>query len=91
MQRWIITAKCQQDCQDDHQTEMVKELGKEDDIDMSYFINLADKAVEAISNYGDFEIFTSDNPFIMDGVSKSLDPLYIPPNLEDDEMPFEDL
>ena len=70
---------------------MVKELGKEDDIDMSYFINLADKAVEAISNYGDFEIFTSDNPFIMDDVSKPLDPLYIPPNLEDDEMPFEDL
>ena len=70
---------------------MVKELGKEDDIDMSYFINLADKAVEAISNYGDFEIFTSDNPFIMDGVSKPLDPLYIPPNLEDDEIPFEDL
>lgn len=73
---------------------MVKELNKEDNIDMSYFINLADKAIEAISEYGDFEWFASDDPYIPNDShikTKPLDPLYIPPNLEDDEMPFEDL
>jgi hypothetical protein len=43
------------------EAEMVKELGKEDDIDISYYNNLVDKAVEAISNFGDFEWFVSDD------------------------------
>jgi hypothetical protein len=37
----------------------VKELGLEDDIDMSYYRKLADSAVAAISKHGDFEWFTS--------------------------------
>lgn len=43
---------------------MVKELGKELDIDRSYYDRLVDEAVEAISKYGDFEWFVSDDPYI---------------------------
>lgn len=44
------------------ESEMVKELGKEDCIDKSYYNKLVDDAVEAISQYGDFEQFVSDDP-----------------------------
>ena len=43
------------------ESEMVKELGKEDDIDRSYYNKLVDDAVETISKYGDFEMFVSDD------------------------------
>ena len=43
---------------------MVKELGKEDDIDRSYYNRLVDDAVDSISQYGDFEMFVSDDPYI---------------------------
>ena len=43
------------------ESEMVKVLGKEDDIDRSYYDDLVDTAVETISKYGDFEWFVSDN------------------------------
>ena len=39
---------------------MVKELGKENDIDRSYYNKLVDDAVDTISQYGDFEWFASD-------------------------------
>ena len=42
------------------ESEMVKELGKEDDIDRSYYNKLVDDAVDTISQYGDFEWFASD-------------------------------
>lgn len=42
------------------ESEMVKELGKEDGIDRSYYDRLADEAVSTISKYGDFEWFISD-------------------------------
>lgn len=45
------------------ESEMVKELGKEADIDESYYISLVDEAVETISKYGDFERFVSDDPY----------------------------
>lgn len=44
------------------EAEMVKTLGKEDDIDRSYYAKLVDDAVAAISEYGDFEWFVSDDP-----------------------------
>lgn len=44
------------------ESEMVKELGKEEDIDRSYYDKLVDNAVSAISEYGDFEWFVSDDP-----------------------------
>lgn len=43
------------------ESEMVRELGKEDDIDRSYYNKLVDDAVDAISKYGDFEWFVSDD------------------------------
>lgn len=46
------------------ESEMVKELGKEDSIDESYYIKMVDDAVETISSYGDFEWFVSDDPYI---------------------------
>ena len=41
------------------ESEMVKDLGKEKDIDYGYFNDLVDKAKDAISEYGDFEWFIS--------------------------------
>ena len=43
------------------ESETVKELGKENTIDRSYYDRLVDEAVEAISKYGDFEWFVSDD------------------------------
>lgn len=44
------------------ESEMVKTLGKEGDIDRSYYDHLVDEAVAAISKYGDFEAFVSGDP-----------------------------
>ena len=41
------------------EAEMVKELGREEDIDLRYFDRLADAAVKEISKYGDFEEFVA--------------------------------
>ena len=43
-----------------HESEIVKNLKKEDDIDKSYYIRLVDEAIDTISKYGDFEWFVSD-------------------------------
>ena len=43
------------------ESETVKLLGKEKDIDLSYYNKMVDAAVEAISQYGDFEMFVSDD------------------------------
>ena len=43
------------------ESETVKLLGKEKDIDLSYYNKMVDVAVEAISQYGDFEMFVSDD------------------------------
>lgn len=48
------------------ESEAVKLLGKENDIDKSYYNKLVDDAVEAISQYGDFERFVADEPYITD-------------------------
>ncbi len=44
------------------ESEVVKELEKEDDIDDNYYRKLVDEAVNDISKYGDFEWFISDEP-----------------------------
>ena len=44
------------------ESEIVKTLEKEADIDRSYYDRLVNDAVEAISEYGDFELFISDDP-----------------------------
>lgn len=56
------------------ESEMVRELGKEADIDKSYYQKLVDDAVSTISQYGDFEWFVS-------GDAISIEPLR-------EEVPF---
>lgn len=46
------------------ESEMVQKLDKMKDIDISYYGNLCDSAIETISKYGDFEWFVSDEPYI---------------------------
>lgn len=46
------------------ESEMVRELGKEKDIDRFYYDKMVDEAVKAISEFGDFEWFVSDEPYI---------------------------
>lgn len=41
------------------EAEMVKELGKEDGIDKSYYRKLVDEAIDTISEYGSFDEFVS--------------------------------
>ena len=41
------------------ESEMVREFGKEDQIDKRYYASLVDEAVATISEYGDFEAFAS--------------------------------
>lgn len=60
------------------EAEYVKTLGKEDAIDKSYYRKLVDDAVDAISQYGDFERFVADEPFGTPGID-------FPP---DDDLPF---
>ena len=68
---------------------MVKELGKEDDIDVGYYNKLVDEAVESISQYGDFEWFVSDDPYIPKKKEESLpDFMTIPEDTEEEELPF---
>ena len=64
---------------------MVKELGKENDIDTSYYTKLVDDAVDTISQYGDFEWFVSDDPYI----PKDTTPDFMRiPNIDEEELPF---
>ena len=44
------------------EAEMVKALHLEDKIDMSYYTRLADEARDTINEFGDFEMFVSDEP-----------------------------
>ena len=48
------------------ESESVKLLGKEDDIDRSYYDKLVNDAIDTISMYGDFEWFVSDEPYVQD-------------------------
>lgn len=45
------------------EAELVKNLGKEKDIDKSYYTKLVDEAVADISKYGDFEWFVSKDKY----------------------------
>ena len=46
------------------ESEMVKTLGKEGDIDESYYNKLVDEAIDAIMQYGDFNIFANAEHYI---------------------------
>lgn len=63
------------------EAEMVKKLGKEDCIDKSYYQKMCDTAVHDISEFGDFEWFVSDEPYIGCSYDEHGAPIY-------DDVPF---
>lgn len=65
------------------EAEVVKANGLQDKIDLSYYNALVDDAVDAISEYGDFERFVSDDPL------EDMSWMEIPEGVGD-EMAFED-
>lgn len=67
------------------ESEMVTELGKQEDIDTQYYISMVDDAITTISKYGDFEQFASDEPYV--GEKKIPDFMNVPEDA-DDELPF---
>lgn len=69
---------------------MVKELGKEGDINESYYVKLVDEAVEAISQYGDFEWFVSDDPYIPQQKEPKLADFMNIPEDAPEEIPFDE-
>ena len=66
------------------ESEMVRTLGKENDIDRSYYDKLVDAAVETISQFGDFEEFVSDDPYIGPPIFDGR-PLYYNPDFPPDD------
>lgn len=46
------------------ESEMVKELGKQDSINRSYYDAMVDAAAHDISEFGDFEWFVSEDPYV---------------------------
>lgn len=67
------------------ESEFVKDMGKRDAIDRSFYEKLVDEAVETISEFGDFEWFISDDPYIK---KPPHDFMYIPEG-SPEEVPFE--
>lgn len=46
------------------ESELVRSSGTDENIDKTYYTKLVDDAVETISEYGDFEWFVSDDPYV---------------------------
>ena len=46
------------------ESEVVRSSGTEENIDKSYYTKLVDDAIDTISEYGDFEWFVSDDPYV---------------------------
>ena len=63
------------------EAEMVKKLEKEDCIDKTYYQKMCDTAVHDISEFGDFEWFVSDEPYIGCSYDEHGAPIY-------DDVPF---
>ena len=71
------------------EAEVVKALGKEDQIDRSYYDKLVTDAATDISKYGDLEMFISDDPVITVKAKPKLDFINVPENADEDEgLPF---
>lgn len=66
------------------ESEVVRTLGKEKDIDRSYYDEMVNEAVRNISQYGDFEWFVSDDTNLLNSMHHpALD-------ISDDEPPWEE-
>lgn len=55
------------------ESEMVKQLEKAADIDRTYYDNLVNDAVDTISQYGDFEWFVSDDPYVPEFMNEPME------------------
>lgn len=64
------------------EAEMVRELGKEADIDRSYYEEMVSGAIEAISQYGDFEWFVSEDHYVGPNYDEDGKPMY------EEDLPF---
>ena len=73
------------------ESEMVKHLEKEDGIDRSYYDAMVDEAVHDISQFGDFEWFVSDDPYVQSNPSNDTPPWETPgePWQEEAAMAFD--
>ena len=71
------------------ESSMVKELGKEDDIDKSYYQKLVDDAYDAIAQYGDAEWFISDDPYIPEPKESVYEWMNIPEDAPPEGLPWE--
>lgn len=67
------------------ESELVQELGRENDIDDSYYENLANEAVESIAEYGDYEWFVSEEPYTEEPKNPLLDEII---DIASDVLPF---
>ena len=72
------------------ETAMVIELQKENDVDETYYIELVDKAVESISQYGDFSWFVSDDPYIPEPKEPVYEWMNIPEDAPPEGLPWDD-
>lgn len=70
------------------ESEMVRQLSKEDEIETFYYDQLVDEAIKTISQYGDFEWFASDEPYIQRDEMPEDDFMNVPEGI-DDEVPFD--
>lgn len=72
------------------ESDMVDADGNRDAVDMRYYNKLVDDAVDAISKYGDFERFVSDDPYTAELKVDSLplDFMNIPEDAPEEGLPF---
>lgn len=59
------------------ESEMVRTLGREDDIDRSYYNKLINDAADNISFFGDLEWFVSDDPYVGPPYDEKGRPVYL--------------
>ena len=72
------------------EAEYVKKSGMEDAVDRSYYDRLVDEAVETISQYGDFEFFISDDPYVPPVKKDDMAYFMNIPIDADEEIPFDE-
>ena len=68
------------------ESEMVKELKKEKDIDRQYYNKLVDDAIDTLAKYGDFEMFVSEDEYVFDA---DVPPFDMPDDPWNDTTPFD--
>lgn len=67
------------------ESEMVKSLGKESQIDLSYYERLVTDAIDTIEQYGNFNWFVSNVPYIGPNYTVDGKPIYHP---TEEDIPF---